>query len=127
MLREKKCFTFIEIMLVVIIIGMLASMVMPRFVGRSKEAKIAIAKADIEVNIATALDLYEMDMGHYPSDIKYLRINPGEENWKGPYLKKDPIDPWKRPYEYTTTDGKSYRLCSKGPDPLNSEDDICSE
>jgi general secretion pathway protein G len=120
-------FTLIELMLVVIIIGVLAAMVMPRLVGRTEEAKIAAARADIDSHISTALDLYEMDVGRYPNDLKDLRTDPGKEGWKGPYLKKEPLDPWKRTYEYTSADGKSYKLCSKGPDESKPEDDICSE
>ena len=59
-------FTLIELMLVVIIIGILASMVMPRLVGKSEQARKAAAQADIESNIATALDMYEVDNGSFP-------------------------------------------------------------
>jgi general secretion pathway protein G len=127
--QTKKSFTLIELMLVVIIIGVLAAMVMPRLVGRSEQARVAAARADIEANIALALDLFEMDMGHYPDSLKDLRVNPGlGDRWKGPYLKKDPKDPWGREYEYSKTggEGKDYKLCSKGSDEGKTEDDICN-
>ena len=66
MKRDKKGFTLVELMLVVIIIGVLVAMVAPRLAGRSEQAKIAAARADIEANLSSALDLYEIDNGTYP-------------------------------------------------------------
>lgn len=120
-------FTLIELMLVVIIIGILASMVMPRLVGKSEQARKAAAQADIESNIATALDMYEVDNGSFPEEIKHLREKPaGAKNWNGPYLKKDPKDPWRNEYVYQK-DGDNYKLSSKGKDGTDgTEDDIKS-
>jgi len=100
----KKVFTLIELLLVVIIIGALASMVLPRFVGRAEQAKITAAKADIEANIPTALKLYDLDNGAFPTTEEGLNAllikPPSAKNWKGPYLEKKPIDPWGREYKY---------------------------
>ena len=127
MSRIRKGFTLIELMLVVIIIGVLAAMVMPRLVGRSEQARVARVHSDIS-SIGLALDLFEMDIGHYPDTLDDLLKNPGlGDSWKGPYLKKDPKDPWGRPYKYEkgSTD-KDYKLCSDGPSLEKTDDDICN-
>ena len=64
-MNKKKGFTLIELMLVVIIISALAAMVLPRLAGRSEQARVAAANADIRANIATALKLYELDNGQF--------------------------------------------------------------
>ena len=129
---NKKGFTLIEIMLVVIIIGVLAALVMPRLVGRSEEARIAAAKADI-VSISTALDVFELDNGRFPTtaeSLSALRSNPNASNlpnWKGPYLKKDAKDPWARTFFYKSggTHNVDYDLYSAGPNGIeNDSDDI---
>lgn len=113
---NRRGFTLIELMLVVIIIGVLVSMVMPRLVGRSEEARIAACKADINANIATALDLYELDNGKYPPSLETLLVKTPEG--KGPYLKRDPLDPWGRKFIYRSPGehNNDYDLYSYGPD-----------
>jgi len=126
----KKAFTLIELMLVVIIIGVLAAMVVPRLAGRSEQAREQAAKSDINSSIPLALDLYEMDIGSYPESLDYLRARPGSgaENWHGPYLKKKPVDPWGKLYIYKSPgehNSDSYDLYSSGKDGQpNTPDDI---
>jgi general secretion pathway protein G len=117
-----KGFTLIELMLVVIIIGVLVSMAGPRIAGRSEEAKISAAIADINANISVALDLFELDNGRYPTTeegMGSLRVKPSSsQNWKGPYLKRQPLDPWGNPYAYVCPGNhdSDYDLYSMGPD-----------
>jgi general secretion pathway protein G len=127
-MKSKKGFTLIELMLVVIIIGVLVSMVVPRLVGRSEEARIAAAKADINSNISVALDLYELDNGKYPTTeeglVALISMPASAVKWKGPYLKKRPVDPWGREYMYRCS-GSDYELYSYGPDGVEGgEDDV---
>ena len=123
-------FTLIELMLVVIIIGALVAMVMPRFAGRGEQARIAAARADIQANIATALKLYELDNGRFPTTSEGLNalINKPASvlNWNGPYLEKKPHDPWGREYKYRSPGERrhDYDLYSLGQDGTESDDDI---
>lgn len=124
---RQKGFSLIEIILVVIIMATLSAMVVPRLTGRSDQARKAAAKADIEVNIPTALKLYELDNGFFPSTSQGLNAllqkpttAPIPENWNGPYLEKQPIDPWGRPYQYQSPGvhrPHDYDLFSLGKDP----------
>ncbi|MCK4859625.1 MAG: type II secretion system major pseudopilin GspG [Candidatus Omnitrophica bacterium] len=122
-------FTLIELMLVVIIISILAAMISPRLSGRSEQARQSVAKTDIEASLSLALDLYEMDMGHYPQSLDALKSKPaGEDNWKGPYIKKKSLDPWSRNYVYKFPgehNPSSYDLSSLGADgKAGTQDDV---
>lgn len=106
-LRTSRGFTFVEIMVVVMILGLLAALVVPRIMGRTDEAKRTSAKVQIR-NLEAALQLYKLDNGVYPSTEQGLRAlveKPSTgvvpKKWKlGGYLQKLPEDPWGNPYKY---------------------------
>ena len=101
--RGGAGFTLIELLLVLVILAVLAAVVVPRFTGRTEQARIAAAKADIAA-IDLQLDAFEVDAGRYPTTeegLAALMTPPATiKAWHGPYLKKPPMDPWSRPYVY---------------------------
>jgi general secretion pathway protein G len=133
---QRRGFTLIEIMLVVIIIGILVAMIVPNITGRSEQARKTAARTDIESNLSTALDLYRMDVSQYPTTEQGLgaliigpTTSPVPAQWNGPYLKKKkiPKDPWSHDYVYVspgTHNPESYDLSSMGADGVESGDDI---
>lgn len=129
-MRHEKGFTLIELLIVVVILTVLAAAVLPRLAGRTQQARIATAKADISGNMSVALDLYELDNGRYPTTeegLNALISKPSSSNnWNGPYLKKRPIDPWGKEYKYACpgTHNNDYDLYSFGPDGGEGNDDI---
>ena len=131
--KYNHAFTLVEILLVVVIIGALAAMIIPRLQGRGETAKVKVAKTDIEANISTALKLYELDNGSFPSTTQgliALKTRPGGSpiaaGWNGPYIEKAPIDPWGRAYVYLSPGEhrSDYDLSSKGKDEASDKDDI---
>lgn len=101
--NRQAGFSLIEIMIVMIIIGLIASLVGPKMFGQLGKAQQKTAKAQIEM-LMTTMDAYRLDVGTYPSTsegFEALRRNPGHDKWAGPYLAKEiPLDPWNRPYHY---------------------------
>ena len=105
--RRQSGFTLIEIMVVVVILGILAAVVVPRIMDRPDDARIARAKQDIRA-LEAALNLYKLDNFHYPSTqqgVEALVSQPSGEppakNWKtGGYIGQMPKDPWGNPYQY---------------------------
>ena len=89
---NQKGVTLIELIIVIIIITTLALIIMPRFMGRTEEARRAAAVADIETGLGTAIDLYEFDNGQYPASLDDLVKAPqNAPNWRGPYIKNGRI------------------------------------
>jgi general secretion pathway protein G len=103
--RKQQGFSLIEIMVVVVILGILATLIIPQIIGRPDEARIVKARQDV-LAIENALDLYKLDNGFYPTTDQGLAAlvtkpsnPPIPQNWRS-YLKRLPTDPWGRPYQY---------------------------
>ncbi len=131
---RQRAFTLIELLLVLVILGILAAIVVPKFSGRTEQAKVAAATTQI-ATFGTALDAFEVDTGAYPkgkSGLADLVSAPRDAaGWKGPYLKNDiPLDPWGNAYIFECP-GKNnptgYDIMSMGPDGrVGGDDDITS-
>ncbi len=124
---NRKGFTLIEIMVVVIILGLLAGLVLPKILGREEEARISSAKVQIR-NLESALDGFKLDNGFYPLTeqglealIKKPEVGRIPTRWKeGGYLKpaRIPKDPWGRDFVYFSpgNQGREYEIISYGAD-----------
>jgi len=126
-MNNKRGFTLIEIMVVVIILGLLAGIVLPKILGREEEAKVSAAKVQIK-SIESALDGFKLDNGFYPTTdqglsalIKKPEVGRIPDKWnEGGYLKpaRIPKDPWGKDYLYFApgNEGREYEIVSYGPD-----------
>ncbi len=129
--RGTGGFTLIELLLVLVILGILAAIVVPKFAGRTEQARITAATTQIN-SFATALDAFEVDNGYYPkgkSGLQDLVEQPRDaQSWHGPYVKDIPKDPWNNEYIYECpgrNNPSSYDLMSMGPDKrVGGDDDI---
>lgn len=105
--RIQQGFTLIEMMVVIVIMGILASLIVPKIMGRPDEARVIAAKQDI-ASVMQALKLYKLDNQRYPTTEQGLQAlvtkpitPPVPTNWKSSgYLDKLPLDPWGNPYQY---------------------------
>ena len=103
----QRGFTLLEVMVVVVILGILAALVVPKIISRPDEARAIAAKQDI-ASLMQALKLYRLDNQRYPTAEQGLQslltrptVGPAAPNWK-PYVEKLPNDPWGHPYQYMT-------------------------
>ncbi len=120
--RSETGFTLLELLVVMVIIGLLAGFVAPRYFAQVGKSQVKIARAQIDA-LDKALDQFRLDVGRYPTSEEGLQAlvaaPSGEPNWSGPYLKKGvPPDPWGRPYVYQqpSTHGGDFDLMSYGKD-----------
>ncbi|MSU48509.1 MAG: type II secretion system protein GspG [Opitutus sp.] len=130
--RSRRAFTLVELLLVLVILGILAALVLPKFTGRTEQARTTAAQTQIST-FGTALDAFEVDTGSYPrgqDGLNMLVIQPADvPNWRGPYLKSDiPLDPWQHAYLYEfpgKVNPSGYDIRSMGPDgQAGTADDI---
>lgn len=119
--RNTSGFTLIEVMVVVVILGILAAIIVPKIMSRPEQARIVKVKQDISA-IQSALDLYKLDNGMYPTTDQGLQalVNkpsapPIPRDWKSDgYLQDLPLDPWSQPYQYMN-ESERPRIFSYGP------------
>jgi general secretion pathway protein G len=126
-MKRQGGFTLIEIMVVIIILGMLAGLVLPRILGQEEKAKLGVAKTQIRA-LESALDEYKLDNGFYPSTdqgldalIKQPESGRIPQKWReGGYLKpaRIPKDPWGKDYVYISpgSEDREYEITSYGAD-----------
>lgn len=119
--RTQHGFTLLELLVVLVVLGLLAGIVAPRYFSQLGRSEAKVARAQIE-GLAKALDLYRLEVGRYPSSeqgLQALVTAPSDESrWTGPYLqKKVPDDPWGHPYIYRYPgENNEYDLLSLGKD-----------
>jgi general secretion pathway protein G len=118
---KSRGFTLIEVMVVVVILGILAAIIVPKIMSRPEQARIVKLKQDI-LAIQSALDLYKLDNGMYPTTDQGLQAlvteptaPPIPSSWKSDgYLQEVPVDPWGQSYQYVNEDEK-LKIFSYGP------------
>ena len=120
--RSERGYTLVEILVVITIIGLLMALVGPRVLNYLTESKVKTARIQIQ-SFASALDLFYLDAGRYPTSAEGLAIlvrpTTGITAWNGPYLKGGtvPNDPWGKPYQYRSPgEHGAYDVVSLGSD-----------
>jgi general secretion pathway protein G len=125
--RARRAFTLIELLVVLVILALLAGIVLPKFLGRGKDAQVGAARTQI-AQFKNPLSMYALDNDGPPSTQQGLEAliseptsSPRPRNWKGPYLDNTntvPVDPWGNPYDYQSPgpNGEDFYIVSYGED-----------
>ena len=122
--KKSHGFTLVELMVVVVVIGILAALVVPSFVGQTKEAQVGAAKGTV-AELESAVERFYVNMDRYPTveeGLKVLVDPPTDDEgkkWRGPYIKQLRDDPWGHPYQYAapgTHHTSSFDIWSRGAD-----------
>lgn len=121
--RLSKGFTLLELLVVMVIIGLLAAYVGPKYFSQIGKSEQSVAKAQVEA-FSRALSTFRLDVGRFPTSeegLSALVVKPASatSKWNGPYLSKSvPVDPWERPYVYRApgANGSDFDLLSYGKD-----------
>lgn len=128
--RNMAGFTLIEVMVVVVILGILAAIIVPKIMSRPEQARLVKVKQDL-LAIQSALDLYKLDNGIYPATDQGLQAlitmptgEPSPRNWKADgYLQELPLDPWGEAYQYVN-DNEKLKIFSFGPKGKDGNSEI---
>ena len=130
--KQPQGFSFIEVMVVIIILGLLSSIVGVYLFDAAEKAKVDATKTQIR-GLETALDLYRLHNSKYPTTeqglnalLKKPEVGTIPKNWNGPYLrgKKLPLDGWDNQYQYICVNGKNFEIISLGADGINGGEDL---
>lgn len=118
--KGQQAFTLIELIIIMIVLGLLASLVAPKLIQKVGSSKVKTVRTQISM-LETGLDAYRLDLGRYPSSaegLKALVEKSDSPSWEGPYLSKDiPLDPWGREYQYRSPgEHRPFDLFSLGAD-----------
>lgn len=119
--HSERGFTLLELLVVLVVLGLLAGIVAPRYFNQLGKSEAKVARAQIE-GLVKALDIYRLEVGHYPTSeegLQALITSPSDNpRWDGPYLQKSvPLDPWGRQYIYRSPgENGDYDLLSMGKD-----------
>jgi|SRR5581483_543586 len=124
--RARRAFTLLELTIVVIIIGILAAVIVPRFGGMTQDARISSAKGNL-AQIENAIEVFHVHMDRYPTSEEGLKVlveapSGDATKWRGPYIKQLLNDPWGEPFQYRipgTHHPTGFDLWSRGADKVD--------
>ncbi len=127
---DRRGFTLVEVLLVLVILVIIASLAVTAYAPMQRQAQIDAAKTQINL-FKQPLELYRLHMGDYPATLDALLAPPADladaGAWRGPYMERLPLDPWRRPYQYAYP-GRNLPekpdIYSLGPDGVEGNDDI---